>query len=482
MKKRLIFISIILSLSAFSCSKKAENADNFLHPTISFESYSSGKITILNENSLKINDICKIEVIPNQSYYLSDLFLSTNEKISFVDENIYSFKVVEGENKINATFKKANYNISIGLKVISNNHGNINFISSIFKENVPIKFIVLPEDDYEIDNLTINNEVFKLNDDNIYTFTPKRNLNFIEISFKECDINSNYRVVDEMIVEKTVVDTTISSSDPYLNVTHDEFYANYSCANSYEEAYFRTKNYLLSGDITLQSHISSENYAVNKPKSGSSYLMSAYMRYEVDKDMNYVSYTVNSLNNKPYKIYYNAAYQSLNDVSAYLFAFLETPVNWYFEKNISKEELKKWDTFARVNVSTFSGDTEKYPYEPLLTGIDTKYNYYECDFGTKGDYYVNNRYEDIYNNGEKITRGAARLVFNYSYKNSKDTLSPNERHVFYTYNHYNDFEEYLNYEGGFTSRFGNESVGNSADEVNKSNPPSNPKKILKALI
>ena len=44
----------------------------------------------------------------------------------------------------------------------------------------------------------------------------------------------------------------------------------------------------------------------------------------------------------------------------------------------------------------------------------------------------------------------------------------------------NDFEEYLNYEGGFTSRFGNESVGNAADKVNKSNPPSNPKKILKA--
>ena len=79
MKKRLIFISIILSLSAFSCSKKAENADNFLVPTISFESYSSGKITILNENSVKINDICKIEVIPNQGYYLSDLFISTNE-------------------------------------------------------------------------------------------------------------------------------------------------------------------------------------------------------------------------------------------------------------------------------------------------------------------------------------------------------------------------------------------------------------------
>ena len=124
-------------------------------------------LTILNENSLKINDICKIEVIPNQGYYLSDLLISTNEKISFVDENIYSFKVVEGKNKINATFKKANSNISIVLKVISNNHGNINFISSIFKKNVPIKFIVLPEDDYEIEDADYGNNPFEIREVNV---------------------------------------------------------------------------------------------------------------------------------------------------------------------------------------------------------------------------------------------------------------------------------------------------------------------------
>ena len=30
-----------------------------------------------------------------------------------------------------------------------------------------------------------------------------------------------------------------------------------------------------------------------------------------------------------------------------------------------------------------------------------------------------------------------------------------ENYVFYTYNHYNDFQEYLNYEGGWGEMFGN---------------------------
>ena len=31
-----------------------------------------------------------------------------------------------------------------------------------------------------------------------------------------------------------------------------------------------------------------------------------------------------------------------------------------------------------------------------------------------------------------------------------------ERYVFYTYNHYEDFQEYLNYKGGWGKRFGYE--------------------------
>ncbi len=38
--------------------------------------------------------------------------------------------------------------------------------------------------------------------------------------------------------------------------------------------------------------------------------------------------------------------------------------------------------------------------------------------------------------------------------------SIDNRYVFYTYNHYNDFQEYLNYDNGYGKRFGNETAGN----------------------
>ena len=64
----------------------------------------------------------------------------------------------------------------------------------------------------------------------------------------------------------------------------------------------------------------------------------------------------------------------------------------------------------------------------------------------------------------------------------------NERYVFYTYNHYNDFQEYLNYDNGFSIRFGNESAGNqycynASDYVEgKDNPPTQrPLVTLKSL-
>ena len=483
MNKSCIFLLFFPIISLFSCAPNEDVIIDEEKIDVTFNSSPSGKIKILNGNNFKINDICEVEIIPNSGYYLSDLNILNGSKINYKSENVYTFKVLEEKNHINATFLKANSSISIGLKIISNEHGRINFTSSIFKENIPLKFVVQPDDDYEIEKLIVNESEIKITESNLYSFTPRANLNFIEIKFKECDDETKYEIVDEMIVEKTIIDTTILNEGPYLNIDHADFYSSYSYASSFEDALYRTKNYLLSGDISPQSHLSNENYKIeDKPKYKNSYLMNAYMRYEVDINMNYVSYSVNYLDGEPYKIYYKAAYQSLNDVAAYLFAFSETPVNWYFDKSISKEELKKWDDFARVNVSTFSGNTTKYPYEPLLTGINDKYNYYECDFGTIGDYFVGDRYEDIYNNGEKITRGAARFVFNYSYKNGNQPLNENERHVFYTYNHYNDFEEYLNYNGGFSSRFGNESVGNKANEVNSSNPPSNPKKIYKAIL
>jgi uncharacterized protein YxeA len=45
-----------------------------------------------------------------------------------------------------------------------------------------------------------------------------------------------------------------------------------------------------------------------------------------------------------------------------------------------------------------------------------------------------------------------------------------ELYVFYTYNHYNDFQEYLNYAGGWGEKFGNITGGGKISSTTDYNP------------
>ena len=45
-----------------------------------------------------------------------------------------------------------------------------------------------------------------------------------------------------------------------------------------------------------------------------------------------------------------------------------------------------------------------------------------------------------------------------------------ETYLFYTYNHYNDFQEYLNYEGGWGELFGNITGGGKLSSNSSCNP------------
>ena len=248
-------------------------------------------------------------------------------------------------------------------------------------------------------------------------------------------------------------------TDPYLNVSFNDFYNNYSPATSVEDAYYRSKHYYISGDITEQGHIPPQSeYTID-----GSYVRCTTALYILSTKGEYLGYVPNSINSEqPYIIYYGAGYQSINDVAAYLLAFGEVPANNKYDKNQGKSSaIDQWGIYGRVNNSSFSGDTSKYPYEPKLPGIGTL-KYIETDFGTKGGYVTSNSItgtyynQGIYNNGKSITRGAARFVF----VTKASTNRIDDRYVFYTYNHYNDFQEYLNYNDGFGLRFGNQSAGN----------------------
>ena len=70
----------------------------------------------------------------------------------------------------------------------------------------------------------------------------------------------------------------------------------------------------------------------------------------------------------------------------------------------------------------------------------------------------------------KLTRGAARLVYARQDLNGNGTYEPDEVYVFYTHNHYNDFREYLNYYGGWGEMFGNVTGGGEYSSKHNANP------------
>lgn len=247
-------------------------------------------------------------------------------------------------------------------------------------------------------------------------------------------------------------------TDPYVNVNKTEFYENYEPATTYEDSYFRSKHYLMSGDISEQYYMPTEGKIEKDGKA----VRITTATYILDTKGAYLAYIPNVIDGDNFIIFYGGAYTSLNEVAAYLLAFGEVPVNQISNKGSKgqSQAISLWGKFGRVNDSNFSGDTSKYPYEPELPKIKTL-NYKEMDFGTTGGYTNSNSLgtiyrQTLYNNGSKISRGAARFV----YVNDSSVTRIDDRYVFYTYNHYNDFQEYLNYYNGWGTRFGNQSAGN----------------------
>ena len=245
--------------------------------------------------------------------------------------------------------------------------------------------------------------------------------------------------------------------DPYTNVSKTSFYKDYTKATSYEDAYYRSKHGLMSGDIEPQDYLPISLGIKNNDK----YVRFSTATYVLSPDGDYLAYVENNFTEFNI-IYFCGAYTSLNEVGAYLLAFGDVPVNSNYHKSKGKSDcISTWGEYGRLNNSTFSGNTSKYPYEPLLPTI-TSVTFHETDFGTQGNYTLKNDdlgtvyNQSVYNDGKYITRGAARFVFTYD----KSVTKIDDRYVFYTYNHYNDFQEYLNYHDGWGKRFGNESAGN----------------------
>lgn len=241
--------------------------------------------------------------------------------------------------------------------------------------------------------------------------------------------------------------------DPYKYINMSEFYSSYSEAVSYQDAYYRTTHGFISGDKKTQIAV---------PTSNAEIIDDVYVRYTTATYIlstrgDYIGYLING--DEPKIIYYGGGYTALEEVAAYILAFGEVPPNSNYAKNKNgqKEAIAKWGRYGRVNVGYYSNDVSKYPNEPELPGF-RKLEYTETDFGTAS-----------YNTGSSISRGACRICFTDIDNSSKI----DDRYVFYTYNHYSDFQEYLNYYNGWGKRFG-------SDSSSTAKPSSYPKTTLKS--
>ena len=240
----------------------------------------------------------------------------------------------------------------------------------------------------------------------------------------------------------------------------------YLPAGSYEEALDRTQKGELSGYPYVPDQ--APTISEYRPMEDGKYIKNT-TEYFIDENTYVV---VDAYGREVFRIYRGGAYISLEEVAAYVWAFGDIPANHSTSKKTSPT-ASIWGEYLRVNHSKFSGDTSKYPYEPVLpriSGCGGDFTYYEMDIGTTGTDCDPGYYATIYNNGSKITRGAARIVYARFDRNGNTIIEPDEKYVFYTYNHYNEFQEYLNYYGGWGEMFGNITGGGAISSKYDYNP------------
>ena len=255
--------------------------------------------------------------------------------------------------------------------------------------------------------------------------------------------------------------------DPYVNMSAAEFYSDYEPAEEYWDAYWRTQHGFMSGSIEPQDQ--KPTIAEQQPVEDGKLVRNTHASFSADGNTYYI---VDYNGEVVSQVHKGAAYVSLEEVAAYVFAFGNIPANYTTSKNADPDD-SIWGEYLRVKHTKFSGSTTKYPYEPELpdiSGCGGRLEYYEIDIGTTGTDCDPSYRPAVYNDGTRITRGAARIVYARFDINGDKIIDINERYVFYTYNHYNDFQEYLNYYGGWGEIFGNITGGGTISSRYDYNP------------
>lgn len=142
-------------------------------------------------------------------------------------------------------------------------------------------------------------------------------------------------------------------------------------------------------------------------------------------------------------------YTDLDDVITYLLAFDELPDNYYDSTNKSSC-YSEFGNYCRLSPGRYStSDRGPHPYSDYGDGFPTPDDgyYWEYDVG-----YVLNE-NTKYAGSSSFNRGPLRLIIYYEGIQNQPTEYGNIPTIFYTYNHYETFFEYANYENGWSKEY-----------------------------
>ncbi len=259
---------------------------------------------------------------------------------------------------------------------------------------------------------------------------------------------------------------SVDPTEPIDYAARDAFYQGADPADSHTEALERSAQGQLSG--ALQVPDQAPIISAYQPEADGTLIRNS-APYYVDENTYVV---VNAYGQEVFRVYRGGGYITLEEVAAYLYAFGDVPANYVTSKS-TRPQNSIWKENLRLNHSKFSGNTTKYPYEPALpriSGCGGDLSYYEVDIGTTGTDCDPGYRVTTYNDGTTITRGAARMVYARYDANGNNIIEDDEKYIFYTYNHYNDFQEYLNYYGGWGQMFGNITGGGTLSSKYDYNP------------
>lgn len=414
----------------------------------------------LDVNEVKVNSTLNINtsVYPiNANNYQIEYEITSGQNLITIENNkIYTLK--SGDVSLVAKANDVTSN-EISLNIYD---FKVELSKSVAKVNEKIYLSI-------DDNFKKNSFGIETNNDGIISLGVENNSFYIvgnevgEVRVKLCDyfneIYSNY------------FDIKIVNEESYEDIPKDEFYKNYVRATSNEDTKKRSEAYLMSGNLDVDDQ---EPIISNYQKEEDGKLVHNNNYYYKDENTYVV---VDCYGNEVFEVYKDGAYITLEEVAAYIYAFGDVPTNYYENRyNYPYPSESPWGEYLRLNNNEFSGDTDKFPYEPILpriSGCGGDLIYYEVDIGTTGTDCDPRYPSEIYNDGYSITRGAARIVYSRYYESDGSLItSLEDRYVFYTYNHYNDFQEYLNYQNGWGEMFGNITGGGDISSYDPNFPPT----------